>query len=75
MRSSGFYIPAMHHRSHHAEEVVRRSVRTGSHTPEILKVESAGVGWPFRDPLCERAHLGICDQIMPQPNLSGSDVN
>lgn len=38
LRSSGFHIPAMHHRSHHAEEVVR----AGSHSPAILNLESGG---------------------------------
>lgn len=43
LRSSGFYIPAMHHRSHHAEEVLHRSVRTGLYSPAVLKVESGDV--------------------------------
>lgn len=44
LRSSGFYIPAMHQRSHHAEEVVRCSVHTRSHKSQI-----GGVEWPFRE--------------------------
>lgn len=54
LRSSGFYIPAMHHRSHYTEEVLHRSVCIGSYSPAILKVESGDVEELFREPLEER---------------------
>lgn len=46
LRSSGFYIPAMHRHSHHAEEV--QPTTLCSHSPAIPKLESEGVEWKYR---------------------------
>lgn len=72
LRSSGFYIPAMHHRSHCAEEVLHRSVHTGLFSPAVLKVESGvqdnhlGIFWSSDEQfnlIKNTACLGLMDGI------------
>lgn len=43
LRSSGFYIPATHQRSHLAEEVLRRPIHWGLRSPAVLRLRRTGV--------------------------------